>query len=570
MQVQPTSGRPQRAARPGLRFPRGLSPAGCVTCLVLLCLAALPGVALPGSLTLQHIYFGEAVADQFGFALARAGDVNGDGFEDFLVGANVNDEAITSGGRAYLFLGGWDYPLATGLTFTGEVERGYAGGAVAGGADLNQDGYADWAVGAPGMGADGTHPGRVYVFLGGAEPDALPELILEGDTPAGQFGAAVCLVPDLDGDGYGDLVVGAPRAGNGRVFIFRGGPVPWDGMPDRLMHARQGDERFGKALAYLPDDDGDGRDDLLVGAPRSSQVAAWAGATLVFRGTADLDTVPDLTLLGEAAGDEFGSSLSAGRDLDGDGEPDLLVGAPLANVSGQVDVGKAYLFRGGGTLDHLPDLIFTGQLSGDRFGKSVGIGFDWNGDGYADMAVGASGFDNGESVDAGACLVYLGGDLLDAQADTIIDGGGTQVHLGMSTVDGGDIRHNGRATLLVGGYHAADTGRVMLFGSAEPPTAVGEGPSLVPAGLAAPWPNPFNPQVQTCLTLREPGFWRLAVYDLRGRQVRQLGADWFSAGQYSFFWNGTDEQGTPQPSSRYFLQARGPRGSLCQPLTLIR
>ncbi|MFQ5599951.1 MAG: FlgD immunoglobulin-like domain containing protein [Candidatus Krumholzibacteriia bacterium] len=535
-------------------------------------LAGMIGAALTSRappLVLQRTYLGDAELDQFGFCVGPAGDVDADGFADFLVGANVNDEAILSGGKIYLYLGGVDYPDSAVVTYAGNIERENVGAAVHGGADLNGDGYDDWVAGAPGLGSSGTDPGRVYVFWGGASPDGVPDLVIPGDLAGGQFGAAVCLVRDLDGDGTGDLVVGAPRAGDGRVYIYRGDPVSFDGVPERILHARPGDRRFGRALAWLPDDDADGRDDLLVGVPRSSQAATWAGAALLYRGTADLDSVPDLVLLGEAAGDEFGSSLFAGADLDADGEADVLVGAPAANPSSMVDAGKAYVFRAGPALDPIPDLILSGSVIGDRFGSAVAGGFDWDGDGAADLAVGAPDHDAG-GAGAGACFVFLGGALLDAAADSTLLGSAAGVHLGRAVASAGDVRRNGRGTLLVGGYNASAAGRALLFGSDAVPTSAHLPQPGLRARLLPAWPNPFNPRVRTELHLDAPGFWVVDVFDARGRRVTRLWSGWLEPGRHPLHWNGTGLRGRPVASGVYRIRAAGPAAPRSRTVTLIR
>ena len=139
---------------------------------------------------------GEMACGEFGEGrMAEPDEILG-AIEAFFRGEGA---AVTPSGGAP----GRDYPLATGVTFAGDLERGYVGGAVAGGAELKQDGYTDWAVGAPGLGAAGIHPGRVYVFLGGAEPDALPDLMIEGDG----FFQVTTAVNGVPGIGY-------TRAGN--------------------------------------------------------------------------------------------------------------------------------------------------------------------------------------------------------------------------------------------------------------------------------------------------------------------------------------------------------------------
>jgi hypothetical protein len=291
---------------------------------------------------------------------------------------------------------------------------------------------------------------------------------------------------------------------------------------------------------------------------------------LLFVGTADLDPVPDLILLGEAAGDEFGSSLATTPDLDGDGAHDVLVGAPLANSPAGVDIGKAYFFRAGAALDDLADLTWTGESSEDRFGKAVAGGFDWNDDGAADCAVGAYTSDHNADQDAGACFVFAGGALLDGVADTVLTGSGPDAGLGWAVASGGDVRANGRGTLLVSGFSASDPGWVELFGSQQAPTAVTTSLPGQPARLLNPWPNPFNPRVQTSLELAGTGSWRVAVYDLRGREVALLQQGSLGPGKHTLVWDGTGSRGSPQPSGRYVIRAQSANGSLAAPITLVR
>jgi hypothetical protein len=336
------------------------------------------------------------------------------------------------------------------------------------------------------------------------------------------------------------------------------------------LHARVSDQRFGRALASLPDRDGDGRDDLLVGVPRSTEQAVWAGAVLLYHGTADLDTLPDLTLLGQAAGDEFGSSLAVATNLAADTENHILVGAPLANLAGNVDAGKAYLYQAGAALDSTADLILSGEHATGYLGKSVTAGFDWNGDGQGDFAVGASGVDSDGLDAAGACYVFFAGDLLDAMADTVITGSFPDARLGSAITAGGDLRHDDRGTLLVGSYHTSASGQVLLFGSTDPPTSLRPSLSNPSASLADPWPNPFNPRVQTYLDIRAPAWWEIVIYDVRGRRIQSLHSGWFLAGSHLLVWDGCDRAGTPQPSGRYYLRASQGRESLVVPLTLVR
>jgi len=562
-----TPGRRTARAECGCALPSALARVRAFTFSTMALAAAAPVVSAP--LSLQRTYFGEAPLDQFGYALHAAGDLNSDGFADFLVGANTNDSGAPGGGEVYLFRGGDEFPSSAALTCAGQVASESFGGAVCGGGDLDGDGFADWVVGAPGAGTSGSDPGRVYVFRGGASPDGAPELVVEGSVATGQFGAAVLVGPDLDGDGYGDLVVGAPRAGNGEVRIYRGGPLPLDATPDRIVHARAGDSRFGRSLAWLPDLDGDGCDELLVGVPHASQSAAWAGAVLLLRGTAMLDTIPDLVLVGQAAGDEFGTSLEAGVDLDGDGAADILAGAPAANVGAAVDAGRAYLYRGGTMLDAIADHTFDGAAADNRFGTSIASGFDWDGDGAPDLAIGAPDAD-ANGTDSGACTIFRGGAALDGTADATVTGPAAAAHLGESVASLGDIRRNGRGALLVGGYSTTDAGRALLIASSDMPVDAVVIPPASGARLLPAWPNPCNPSMQSALRIPESGSWTVDVLDVRGRRVARLLSAWLTAGNHALHWDGRDARGAAVSSGVYCILARSAKGTCTTHVTLVR
>ena len=197
----------------------------------------LGGAAFPsGVITLT----GTVPSGRFGFSVARAGDVDGNGSDDLLVGAPFEGGGGTERGRAYLFLGGSSPPTTPALTFTGAEDFGHFGFSVSTAGLLNSDGFFDWMIGAPGDDADGnstdetTDRGRVFVYHGAATPDIGVDLIMNGSEDFGEFGTSVAGVFDINLDGRGDLLVGAPFEdgdGNaatnvapflGRAYLFFG------------------------------------------------------------------------------------------------------------------------------------------------------------------------------------------------------------------------------------------------------------------------------------------------------------------------------------------------------------
>ena len=540
-------------------------------CGAIAVVALLPTAAPAQTLTIQRTYLGQRTADQFGIAASPIGDINRDGRADFAIGANINDVGTNGGGRVYVYLGGNTTPVTFSLAFAGTAPNGQAGAAISGGADFDHDGYDDWLVGAPGGGTSGNSPGRAYVFRGGAVPDTIPDLILDGTTAGGQFGAAVLAIRDWDGDGFGDFVVGAPRAGHGRVYIYRGSAM-LNGTADRVINARAVDDRFGRSLAFLPDTNADGRDDLLVGVSRNSQVATWAGAVLLYRGAADLDSIADLALTGSTAGEEFGTSVAAGFDVSGDGAPDVLVGAPYANPSGLVDAGRVSLFRAGAVFDATADLIIPGTVASDHLGSSAGMGFDWDGDGSGDFVVGVPDRDPGFT-DAGACWVYRGGSVLDTTADATLNGTAANQHLGTAVAGTGDVRHNGRPMLLVCGFGPTDTGRALLYGTNAAPTDTALPPAPADRALTywlTPQPNPFNPSTTLQLAVGVTAPWWVEIIDARGRRVHTLWNGVLTPGVHTWHWDGRDAAQHPQPSGVYFIHAHSAGTQRTTRATLVR
>lgn len=540
---------------------RTLRPA--VTCLSLFLLSA--PVRLPAAdLALQQSWCGEKPGDQFSFSMTEVGDVNKDGLVDVVIGANVNDAGAPAGGKAYLHLGAAVAFAVAPIGCLGSLANEQLGKSVAGGADLNGDGVDDWVVGAPGIGNSGTHAGRVHVYWGGAVPDGHADLLLEGTTASGGFGEAVTILADFDGDGFADVAVGAPRDGDGKVFLYRGGPQ-MDAIADATLSAGVDDRRFGAALTSLQDQNNDGRCELVIGSPRSSRSATWAGAAFVVWGTTASSPQADLVLLGANAGDEFGASLVRGADLNGDAYADLLVGAPAANPTGLVDAGAAYGFFCGPSLDAQADLVLAGENAGDRFGTSMAAGFFWDEDAYADFAIGAP-FADTQFQDAGVCAVFLGGVAADAVPDAVLLGDAPQQQFASSMTGVHASQQTG--FLLVGDSYLS-SGRAQVFAAVRSPTDVST-PWFPESRLQPPWPNPFNPHVATRLHIASAGRWSVQVFDSNGRRIAVLLEDTLEPGTHDLRWNGLTQSGRRAASGIYWIRAQGPQRSHSARITLVR
>lgn len=383
-------------------------------------------------------------------------DFDGDGVADFVVGAPLRDA-----GRAYLYrggIGGLDEPSRIDPPASTE---GYFGAAAANGGDINGDGFADILLGAPDPFGD--RDGAAYLFLGGSEAATASATTLRPPVGTrGQFGAAVASAGDVDGDGYADVLIGAPRSrsDDGAVYLYRGGEGGLSLSPQVLEGPIGLRSAFGQALASIGDIDGDGYGDVLVGAVAAVHLYRGGPAGLTL----------DRTMTSPV--DAFGRSLAVG-DVDADGLVDVAVGAPDEGSS----AGAVYLFRGvAGGLEPTPRRI--AGLAGGALGTSVRMG-DVNRDGYDDLAMGAPG-DVAASSD-GAVHVFLGGDTGLAPAGQRLLGlAAAESRFGFA-LSLADTNADGFADLVVGIPLAND-----LRGSVQVFRGTVAGVELVPQVLASP------------------------------------------------------------------------------------
>jgi hypothetical protein len=348
-----------------------------------------------------------------GTSVAFAGDVDGDGFDDVLVGAPAGHE----GSSAYLVAG----PV-TGTGSLGDADAvlsgsssSYLGWSVGAAGDLDADGLADFAIGA----CCGVQGGVVYLFRGPASGLSSPSQADAVIGPSGdldQLGRALA-AGDIDGDGLDDLVVGARYAGGrvmtGAAYVFL---APFDGPiavadASTSIFGAAADDQLGAAVGGVGDTDGDGYDDVLLGAPGFAAGGVETGAAFLFTTlqTPRL-TVADAeaTLLGEQDSAAAGTAVAAAGDADGDGRPDLLVGAPGQRDDWDDVAGAAYVTFSpvsGAVPLHSADRRLAADPDADQLGAAVASAGDIDGDGLGDILVTAPYADVGGSWTGAVYLV---------------------------------------------------------------------------------------------------------------------------------------------------------------------
>ena len=471
----------------------------------------------------------------------RVGDVNGDGYDDFMVSSRTG-KIRKDQGIAQLYLGSATLDLTPDVTFHYPCcdtvnNLGYASEI----GDVNNDGYDDFTISTKFADA-GFNKGKVFVYYGGETIDTIPVAEFSDPWIQDYFGEDVEAVGDLNKDGYDDFTVGSKynwTNGLGYLYLFWGGDtITWN--KSLTFNSNVMTDHFGESAANVGDVNNDGFEDLAIGA------TAWSGSydtakVYIFYGGDVMDTKADTILIANNGSEQIGKVIKRCGDVNNNGTVDFLIGS-----SGSWQVVLMYL-----NIDSL--ISFDGY-------PYIGAYGDINNDGFSDFIIGDPNYLGPNNFILGAAYIYLGKENIDTNYSYIIKGEcGSEFSsiVFFADINGDDYDE---IIILAPGYPVFEnrTGKIYIY-SYKKLTDVKDNQDnfLNNYTLSQNYPNPFNPSTSIQYSIASRQFVTIKVYDVLGKEVATLVNEEKPAGSYEVEFNSVETlHATSLPSGVYFYQLR--------------
>ena len=468
------------------------------------------------SLKLMYVLTGENSGD--GFSIVEGlGDVNNDGYLDFAVGA-FDSEYV----KIYFGSSPFDTSNYLRIQIKGPWWDSRFGFPIAGRGDLNGDGINDFVISNSQYGD--YQSGALYIYLGGDDLDTIPDYIIYGTRLNSLFGYSVSINGDINGDGYDDILVGAP-AYHSDFYIFYGGEVI-STSPDIHIVEELYDDFLGESVDIIGDLNNDGKDEFLVGA--SQAIFSDSGKAYLFYG-GNFRTISfenSVKFYGPQEGSYFGRWVSNLGDLNGDGYLDFC-------IAGQHQF-NIYLGNEVCVYENPFIILSNEEMEYESFANFASSFGDINQDGYTDFLV---GLENSGDLYSGVVKIYFGESEFYPEPSIIINGNTDFSYLGFSSAFLGDINNDGSMEIAISELkHLPDAkygeGKVYIYSFTSSTDVVNESPMIYDFKLEQNYPNPFNSETIIEYSIAKEDYVNIYLYSMLGEKLRTLESGFKNAGNY--------------------------------------
>jgi hypothetical protein len=496
---------------------------------------------------------GNPVLYAFGYNIS-GGDVDNDGRSDIIVSADTFDESggtTPYRGRAYLYYGNGIGDTIPDVVFKSPFVKGTTPTHIHS-ADINGDNFDDIIIGEDQ--AD-IGFGGVTIFWGGNPVDTIPDVILNGRSTGAWFFGCDVSSGDVNGDSFGDLIVGAYGTTNffGRVYIYLGGPS-FDTIPDVILDGGHNNdqESFGITIGSSGDVNNDGFDDIIIGARTFGPNIQ--GRMYIYFGGNPMNTDYDVAMIGEVPNQSLGWTPKVNL-LKTEFEYDMATFGSAFWPYGypRRAPGKTYVLFGGVPMDSIPDVWMIGRTDSTGLGQRVstaGIVNQTNSEGIISGAP-------REHNDIGTAYLWLGGSLLDTIPDAWIRGtvGGDGV--GWYVASAGDVNGDGKDEIMVSNYASSTTKRVWVCKYTGPGIEERETQNASRFTLEIK-PNPSRTHTAIRFTLNARDKVSLKIYDITGKIVKALndGLTLSEPGNFEIKWDLRDNNQKKVATGIYFIEIK--------------